>query len=117
MRERCGRLDVADRTRAARTRLCVSAGGRLLRLTFPAPRVCERTLRGHTFFVSALAACAGGKLASGSADKTIKIWDMETGQCERTLRGHTSSVRALASCARGKLASGSFDTTIKIWGS
>ena len=118
VRERCGRLDAADPTRAAQIRLCASAGGRLLRLTSPlpvAPRVCERTVEGHTGWVWALAACAGGKLASGSCDSTIKIWDVATGQCERTLEGHTSYVWALAACAGDKLASGSWDKTIKVW--
>ena len=59
--------------------------------------------------------CAEGKLASGSEDHTVKIWDVATGQCERTLRGHTGSVKALAPCAGGKLASGSRDKTIKVW--
>ena len=51
VRELCGRLDVPGSTRAAQTRLCLSAGRLLLRLAFPlplAPRVCERTLEGHT---------------------------------------------------------------------
>ena len=34
----------------------------------------ERALEGHTGVVQALAACAGGSLASGSEDQVIKIW-------------------------------------------
>ena len=64
----------------------------------------------------ALAACAGGKLASASEDKTVKVWDVATGQCERTLHGHTDYVRALVGCAGGQLASASEDKTVKIWG-
>ena len=62
MRELCGRLDEPGSTRAVQTRLCLSAGRQLLRLASPlplAPRVCERTLRGHTNMVNVLAACAG----------------------------------------------------------
>lgn len=35
-------------------------------------------------------------LASGSADKTIKIWDLARGVCEHTLRVHTDKVQAMA---------------------
>ncbi len=59
-------------------------------------------------------AIAHGKLISGSSDKTIKIWDLETGICTQTLQGHRGWVRCLA-IAHGKLISGSADKTIKIW--
>ena len=88
---------------------------RRIRFLHRGPIVCKRTLEGHAYRVRALAACAGGKLASGSYDESIMIWDVATGQCERTLEGHTSTVLALAACAGGKLASGSTDKTIKIW--
>ncbi|MDJ0774357.1 MAG: serine/threonine-protein kinase [Mastigocoleus sp. MO_167.B18] len=59
-------------------------------------------------------------LASGSTDKTIKIWDLSTGKLIRTLRGHTQSVTSIAitPSAAGSdtiLVSGSADRTIKIW--
>lgn len=55
-------------------------------------------------------------LYSGSADRTIRIWNLTTGQLEHTLNGHTDSVLALAitPCDRF-LLSGSADKTIKIW--
>lgn len=55
-------------------------------------------------------------LYSGSADRTIRIWNLNTGQLEHTLNGHTDSVLALAisPCDRF-LYSGSADKTIKIW--
>lgn len=35
------------------------------------------------------------KLFSGSEDKTIKVWEMETGKCERTLVKHEGQVTDL----------------------
>ena len=55
-------------------------------------------------------------LYSGSADRTIRIWNLTTGQLEQTLNGHTDSVLALAITPGGRfLLSGSADKTIKIW--
>ena len=59
----------------------------------------------------------GSRLASGSADGTIKVWAMGPGPewpCERTLTGHTSLVLSLAEW-EGRLISGSYDSTVRIW--
>jgi len=56
-----------------------------------------------------------GYLASGSGDKTIKIWNTHTGSEIRTLTGHTSEIFSLAVLPNGFLASVSEDKTIKIW--
>ena len=58
----------------------------------------------------------GQTLASGSSDKTIKVWNLKTGDLLRTLTGHKSSVYCVAISADGQtLASGSVDGTIKVW--
>ena len=71
----------------------------------------------HTEAVRALAISPDGKtIVSGSDDKTIKIWDKQTGKLKQTLTKHTSGVYALAISPDGKtLVSGSVDTTIQIW--
>ena len=74
-----------------------------------------RTLKGHTSAVFCLVVLPNGQLASGSFDKTIKIWDTNTGKEIRTLKGHTNSVYCLVVLPNGQLASGSRDQTIKIW--
>ncbi|MGZ3633495.1 MAG: WD40 repeat domain-containing protein, partial [Parachlamydiaceae bacterium] len=69
----------------------------------------------HSYSVYALTLLGDGNLASGSGDKTIKIWDLESGSCLQTLEGHANSMEALAPLSDGTLASGSWDETIKIW--
>lgn len=55
-------------------------------------------------------------LASGSYDKTIKIWNIDSGKSIRTLRGHTHWVQSITFSSDGQtLVSGSLDKTIKIW--
>jgi WD40 repeat protein len=54
------------------------------------------------------------KIMSGSNDRTIKLWDVNTGQCLHTLKGHTDWVRCLK-FDDSKMASGGFDETIKLW--
>lgn len=54
--------------------------------------------------------------ATGSRDKTIKLWDALSGQCLRTLVGHDNWIRALVFHPSGKyLLSASDDKTIKVW--
>ena len=64
-----------------------------------------------------LAVLNGGRLASGSSDKTIKVWELATGACVATLEGHEDTVFSLAVLEGGRLASGSFDQTVNVWDS
>ncbi|HLO85643.1 MAG TPA: ribosome assembly protein 4 [Nostocaceae cyanobacterium] len=75
------------------------------------------TLSGHSSSVYSVAFSPNGKqLASGSADNSIKIWDIATGQQLQTLSGHSSLVYSVAFSPDGKkLVSGSGDKRIKIW--
>ena len=71
----------------------------------------------HEGQVSAVAWSPDGKtLASGSSDKTVKLWDLATGKLFATLQGHTETVYSVAWSPDGKtVASGSFDKTVKLW--
>ena len=55
-------------------------------------------------------------LASGSRDKTIKIWEVRNGRCVLTLVGHDNWVNDLVFHPSGKfLLSVSDDKSIRIW--
>ena len=58
----------------------------------------------------------GTRLASGSGDETVKVWDTSNGRELVTLRGHTAVILAVGWSADGKsLASASNDGTVRIW--
>jgi WD40 repeat protein len=77
----------------------------------------SRTLEGHTSGAISVSFSPDGSLiASGSLDKTIKIWRVSDGSLVRTLTGHTNRVESVTFSPDGSLiASGSDDNTIKIW--
>ena len=79
--------------------------------------VVQRTLKGHTGAVWSVAFSHDGlRLASGSHDSTVRIWDTETGVVQWTLEGHTGGVCSVAFSHDGRrLASGSYDMTVRIW--
>ena len=53
-------------------------------------------------------------MASGSSDKTIRVWDVGAGTLEQTLAGHEGAVAALVACGQ-RLISSSVDKTVKVW--
>ncbi len=75
------------------------------------------TLTEHTESVTSLAFSPDGKtLASGSHDKTIRLWDVDTGTSLKVLTDHEDAVTAITFSPDGiTLVSGSRDGTIRLW--
>jgi WD40 repeat protein/archaellum biogenesis ATPase FlaH len=80
-----------------------------------------QTFRGHTALIKAIAITADNKkIISASYDKTIRIWDLRTGECLQILEGHRDEVSAVVIVPdrvpdRDKVISTSYDKTIRIW--
>ena len=76
-----------------------------------------RALIGHTDRVRSVAFSPdGNKIASGSWDDTIRLWDTNTGEQLQTLTGHTDDVNSVAFSPDGNtIASASDDYTIRLW--
>ncbi|MFL5624455.1 MAG: TIR domain-containing protein [Ktedonobacteraceae bacterium] len=75
------------------------------------------TLSGHEDLILRLAWSPNGQiLASGSIDKTIRLWDLKTGQQLDVLKGHSARIWGLAWSPDGQiLASASGDKSVRLW--
>ena len=70
---------------------------------------------GHKERISCLCTITNKILASGSGDKTIKIWNIEDRSIMSTLSGHIFGASALCYVKEGVLVSGSWDNCLIIW--
>jgi WD40 repeat protein len=76
----------------------------------------EALLEGHENAVQALAVDPSGQwLASGGADRTVRLWNLETKEARRVYRNNSDFISELAFSPDGTtLATGSLDGTIKL---
>lgn len=85
-----------------------------------------RRLRGHTDRISLAVLLPAHsdvrRVATGSHDGTIRVWDADAGRCEHVLTGHLGALASLvvlppASHDDGltRLASGGYDNDVRVW--
>jgi WD40 repeat protein/uncharacterized caspase-like protein len=72
---------------------------------------------GHSESVDSVAFSPDKKTAlSGSVDKTLRLWDVATGQLLRTFEGHSDWINVVVFSPDGRrVLSGSRDKTLKLW--
>lgn len=73
------------------------------------------TLKGHTDYVDCIAVLPDGRIASGSRDKKIIVWD--SGTCKEVGRmvGHSDFVKNLVPLPNNRLLSSAYYDPILVW--
>jgi WD40 repeat protein len=77
----------------------------------------RQILAGHNGGVNAVAVSADGHyIVSGSEDRTVRAWDLQTGEVLHILRGHDAPVNAVAvGSPEHCIVTGSSDGTVRVW--
>ena len=80
---------------------------------------CRHTLTNHSDMIKSIAIHPNGEIfASCSIDRTIKIWNINTGELLHNISGYSSGVTCITFSNNGKILASSSaypDATIKLW--
>lgn len=111
------RVEEASEARAQLERADPSMRGWEWRHLYRQSDMSEMTLRGHRGAVTSVAYFPdGSRIASGSADSTVRVWEVSTGKVVLLLTGHAGGVSTVDVSPDGSLiATGSRDKTVRIW--
>lgn len=75
-----------------------------------------KILRGHEDIVTSVATNAKQNvIVSGSWDRSLRVWDTESGRCFMTLKGHNNYISGICFCDSRQVVTSSGDTTLRIW--
>jgi WD40 repeat protein len=79
----------------------------------------DKVFTGHTLPITCVDINGSStQVISGSLDKTVRVWDLQSGLLLNTLMGHTNRVTAVVFSADGlEIASASSDRTVRAWDS
>lgn len=79
-------------------------------------------LKGHDGRIMALTMLSDGCLASGSVDRSVRVWRQSDHtssspgwECAAVLKGHLAAVTIVKALADGRLASAGADSTVRVW--
>jgi len=90
---------------------------KLKNILFESSKTIVLTLKGHGDSINACAFSPNNNsILSAGADRTLKLWDLDTGKKLKTFKYHDDEVNCCAFSPDGKyIVSGSQDETLRIW--